>query len=285
MRSLTLRSPAKLNLFLKVIRKRPDGYHDLETLFERINLCDTISLKLHKKDEIRVSCPGVTLPKGNGNLAYRAADFLKKKYKITEGIEIILNKKIPVAAGLGGGSSNAATVLKGLDQLWDLSLTESDLMSIGRVLGSDVPFFINDVKWAIGTEKGDVLKPICFRLKLWHILVVPRIKMYSREVFTRLNLQLTKADDDVNILSRALYNKDINKVSKALCNDLEPSILGISPKLLKVKTAVAKATQLGVSFSGSGPALFGIMKSRKEAQAAYEKLSKVYSRVFVVATF
>ena len=127
MRSLTLRSPAKLNLFLKVINKRPDGYHNIRTLYERIGLCDTVHLALNKTGVIRIFSKTPGLPKGKANLAYQSAYLLKKRYHLNLGVDIKITKKIPIAAGLGGGSSNAATVLMGLNQLWRLSLSTMEI--------------------------------------------------------------------------------------------------------------------------------------------------------------
>src|SRR3989338_5787466 len=140
MKTLLLRSPAKLNLFLKVNRKRPDGYHDLTTLFERIDLCDDIRLAVNTAGRIRIFCRQPQVPKDSRNLAYRAARLLKDEFSLKEGVDITITKRIPVAAGLGGGSSNAATVLLGLNKLWGLSLPLWKLSSYGKKIGSDVPF-------------------------------------------------------------------------------------------------------------------------------------------------
>ena len=206
MRSVTLLSPAKLNLFLRVIKKRPDGYHTIVTLFERINLCDSIRLTPIPKNSVRIICEHPHVPRGRKNLACQAAELLRQQYHIKTGVEIHIQKNIPVAAGLAGGSSNAATALRGLNQMWGLNLPRRKLMAYGRQLGSDVPFFLQDCSWALGTGRGDLIRPLNVPSKLWHILVIPRVKMYSREVFTRFNLQLTKTRDDVNILILSLIH-------------------------------------------------------------------------------
>lgn len=284
MRSLTLRSPAKVNLYLQVLGKRPDGYHNLKTIFERIDLCDEIRLTPNLDGAIRISCSHPQVPLGPKNLVYRIAALLKKEHKISAGVNIHITKHIPVAAGLAGGSSNAATVLLGLNRLWNLSLNRKKLWEYGQAIGSDVPFFLYDTSWALGEGRGDKITPLSLKAKLWHILIVPRVKMYSREVFTRLNLQLTKKWDDVNILIRSLTKNDIKMTEKLLFNDLESSILEICPRLLTVKERLTQNLNRKVIFSGSGPAVYGLTASKQEAQHVKRILEKRYSQVFVVRT-
>ncbi len=285
MKVVTLRSPAKLNLYLKVLRKRPDGYHDLETLFERIDLFDDLTFKPNRLGDIRIHCRHRHVPCGPKNLIYQVALLLKRKFQVKEGVDVTIDKRIPVAAGLAGGSSNAATTLKGLNDLWQLKLSRADLIALAKEVGSDVPFFLHDCSWGLGCSRGDDIQKIKLRTKLWHILVVPSIKMYSREVFARLNLQLTKPGDDVNILIRYLKDKNINRVKTLLCNDLENSILEIRSSLGKIMERLRAYREVeGVSFSGSGPAIFGLVQSKQQAEKLKVLLLRKYSQVFVVRT-
>jgi len=146
-------APAKVNLYLKVIRKRVDGYHDIETLFERISLCDILTFRL-KENGISLRCQGEKLPSDSNNLIYRAAFLLKSTYAVKQGIDICLQKKIPVAAGLGGGSSDAATTLLALNRIWKLNLSLEKLLKHATELGSDVPFFVMQTPFAIGKGRG-----------------------------------------------------------------------------------------------------------------------------------
>lgn len=285
MKRIRLQSPAKLNLFLKVINKRPDGYHNLKTLFERINLCDTIDLQLNRSGAIRIFCPHPQVPKGPKNLVYKVAAMLRQDCQVPYGVDIRINKRIPVAAGLAGGSSNAATVLRGLNKLWNLCLSQKQLVAYGARIGSDVPFFLHNCSWAVGTGRGEHIKKLNIPSKLWHILVVPQVKMYTKEVFGRLNLKLTKQIDNVNILTRSLRKGDLNKAGTLLLNDLESSILQIRPQLLELKEKIAAFPVRGVSFSGSGPSVFGIATSQEQAQKIYSFLRSKYKQVFVVQTF
>ena len=284
MKGITLQSPAKLNLSLKIISKMPDGFHELKTLFERINLCDDIQLSPNKIQKIRVFCNHPQVPKGPKNLVYKVAQLLQNTYNINEGIDITINKRIPVAAGLGGGSSNAATVLRGLNKIWKLKLSFKELLSFGCLLGSDVPFFLHNCSWGLGVNRGDQVRAIAIRPKFWHVLVVPCVKMYSREVFTSFKLQLTKTTDNVNILIHSLKVNNIIKVQKLLENDLSGSILEVGPQLKYVRKRLSALQEQGTVFSGSGPSVFSLTQSKKEAENFKNILSKYYKRVYAVRT-
>ena len=224
------------------------------------------------------------VPTGPKNLIYKVAKLLQQEHGITQGVDFKINKRIPVAAGLAGGSSNAATALMGLNKLWKIGLKQSKLLQYGSQIGSDVPFFLHDCSWALGTERGDKLKRLNIEPKYWHILIVPRMKMYSGEVFTHLNLQLTNKGDDVNILIRSLKKYNILKAKEQIFNDLESSILKICPNLLNIKKRLQQNNAGGVIFSGSGPSVFGLTTSKKEAESLKTIFSRRYSKVFVVKT-
>lgn len=284
MSSLTLQSPAKLNLYLKVINKRPDGYHNLTTLFERIDLADQIRFVANATGKIRIFCRHPQVPRGPKNLVYRVARLLQDRHGIKQGVDMHITKRIPVAAGLAGGSSNAATAIKGLNKIWGLKLTRRQMVDYAAQVGSDVAFFLYESSWALGTGRGERIRTLAIPARLWHVLVVPRIKMYSREVFTRLNLELTKKDDDVSILIHYLKKNSISMVGNLLFNDLQSSILQIRPPLALVKERLQTLGVQGVSFSGSGPAVFGLVASRTEANKFRALLKKRYAQVFVVRT-
>ena len=284
MRRIILQSPSKLNLLLKVMSKRADGYHNLETIFERIDLADDIELSLNRDGIIRVFCDDPGVPTDSNNLVYKAAFLLKEEFALNEGVDIRIHKRIPVAAGLAGGSSNAATTLLGLNQLWKLDLSQRELINYAQKIGSDVPFFVHDCSWALGIGRGDQIKRLAIKTKLWHILVVPPIAMYSKKVFEALILKLTKPDDDVNILTRSLRWSDIDAISSSLRNDLETTIVKLCPNLLKVKEELRALNIKGLAFSGSGPCLFGLTRTQQEAENLRVVLKKQYTQVFVVRT-
>lgn len=284
MKTFSLRSPAKLNLALKVLRKRPDGYHNLRTIFERINLWDDLTFHARASGDIRIFCHHPQVPLGPKNLIFRAAQLLQKEFNMRQGVSVHLVKRIPVAAGLAGGSSNAAATLLGLNRLWHLNLSLEQLVEYGKRLGSDVPFFLYNCPWALGENRGDAIQPLNFSIRLWHVLVTPRFKMYTREVFGSLNLQLTKPDDNVNILLRSLKQNDLSKVAKFLSNDLESSILQLRPQLAVVMAKLRACDVLGVAFSGSGPSVFGLCRSRSHAGQISLILRRQYRQVFAVNT-
>ena len=285
MRRLSLQSPAKVNLYLKVINKRKDGFHNIVTLFERINLFDEILLTANSTGDIRIKCNHPDVPTNSKNLVYQVAEMLKNDFQVKAGVDIKIDKRIPVAAGLAGGSSNAATVLSGLNRLWLLKLDRNQLLTYARKMGSDVAFFLYDTSWALGTERGDKITPLDIPAQLWHILVVPRVKMYSRNVYGALKLQLTRRNDNVNILIRHLRKNDIFDLSHLIENDLESVIIRQAPQLLRLKEKLKSLDIHGGMVSGSGPAVFGLLPGKKEGMKFKSVLQKRFSQVYLVRTF
>lgn len=316
MPSLTLSSPAKINLYLKVIKKNSDGFHEIKTIFERIDLSDKLTFSTLQQNSIQIVCDHPHVPLGKKNLIFKVAANLKEKFGIKSGLKVNIRKNIPVAAGLAGGSSNAATTLMALNQLWNLGLSITDLIKIGRDIGSDVPFFLHQCSWGLGTDRGDRIKRINLGSKLWHVIVVPKVRMYAWKVYGGLNLQnldrnltkrspfiekdrkkqlssykllgrrkvLTKKIDNDTILIRNLRSGNILRVGQYLENDLESSIVRLNPRLLKLKKKLKSLNTQGVMISGSGPAVFGITDSQKTAQSIQDELKARYSQVFVART-
>ncbi|MBI3315097.1 MAG: 4-(cytidine 5'-diphospho)-2-C-methyl-D-erythritol kinase [Candidatus Omnitrophica bacterium] len=289
MPSITLLAPAKLNLVLDVLGKRPDGFHELRTVFERIGLCDTITLTANPHGPIRVTCDHPHVPKGPRNLAFRAARQIQQEYGVRQGVDIRIVKRIPVAAGLAGGSSNAAAVLMGVNRLWRLHLSQKRLARHAVRLGSDVAFFMYDTPFALGTGRGEKIRPLRARTKLWHVLVTPKVKMYTKEVFARLtrkakSLKLTKKRDNVNICLPYLRKGDFQGLGAVLSNDLEPSILSLRPDLVRLKKKLSDAGAAGVCFSGSGPSVFALASGRAQAESIKDGFDKRFTQVFVVPT-
>lgn len=309
MRSVRLSSPAKLNLFLKVLNKRPDGFHNIMTVFERIDLQDEICFRLNTSSAIRIHCAHPHVPRGPRNLVYRAAHMLQEDLKIKNGVDVYLKKNIPVAAGLGGGSSNAATTLQGLNRLWKLGLSHAQLLSYARRLGSDVPFFMYDCAWALGTGRGDCIQKLPISRKLWHILVVPCVKLYSGEVYQGLGLRagrqkaseglcghgvpnfpvgstkmLTKISDNATIFIHHLRQADVSQIGRWFVNDLETVVLRLSPTLGNLEQRLKSLNAQGVMVSGSGPCVFAITETQWQAKQIQAILSRRFSRTFVVRT-
>jgi len=312
---MILRSPAKVNLYLRVIRKRPDGYHNIETVFEKIALFDTISFRSlpektrgRKAGRIKISCNSPKVPTGTESLAYRAVSLLKKQYGVTKGVEIKIFKKIPIASGLGGGSSNAATILSGLNKMWKLSLGPAELSRIGRSLGADVPFFLNRSSFAVAKERGDRITPIGWKkARFWHLLIYSPITLFSRDIYriyskkfiSGLSPQgkktsltgLTKKGQINTILSPVPGPKAPGDIAGFIFNDLEKVILEKEPVVGKIKNAFKKIG-IGTSLvSGSGPSVFALFENRKEAVKAKAELVERFPfvkkkgwQIFIVPT-
>jgi 4-diphosphocytidyl-2-C-methyl-D-erythritol kinase len=285
MSSFTLYSPAKLNLYLKILNKRPDGFHDIKTIFERINLADELTFRSVSSERIIIRSHSKDIPLGSKNLIYKAANLLKNQLGVKQGVEIDVKKRIPVAAGMAGGSTNCATALLGLNRLWKLQLSRQELVHFARQLGSDVAFFLYDSSWALGTSRGDEIKPLSLPAKLWHVIVVPRLRLYSADVYGALNLSLTKKKDNASILLQNLKINNLIGIGRNLHNDLEQPIFRLCPKLQDLKARLKVFQTAGVMVSGSGPAVFGIVETEKEAKHIQAILAKRFSQVFVVKTF
>jgi len=268
---LFLHSYAKLNLYLEVLDKRSDQYHNINTLFERIDLCDKIILKSHPPKKIKVVCNAPGIPKDSSkNIAYRSARLLQRSLNVDKGAYIKIIKRIPPAAGLGGGSSNAAAVLIGLNKLWRLNLSQKRLLAFAKEMGCDVPFFIYNTSFAKARSRGDIIKPLkaLNKIKLWHILAVPRNKVSTARIYKewdRLRIKLTKPKYNVKILNLALRKKDLVLLGKVLFNSLEQVSAKLYPRIRYIRLKLMRLGLKSILMSGSGPAVFGIVSSKKEA--------------------
>ncbi|MEI8011275.1 MAG: 4-(cytidine 5'-diphospho)-2-C-methyl-D-erythritol kinase [Candidatus Omnitrophota bacterium] len=285
---LKVRSYAKLNLFLKVTGRRPDGFHELVTLFERIDLYDNLTFVPAPPGKIIITCDDRRVPCDARNLVYRVAVRLMEGEKVWRGARIHIAKRIPVAAGLAGGSSNAAAAITGLDRLWGLKLSLVKRLAYARAIGSDVAFFLYDTPFALGTGRGDIIKPLAVKAQLWHVLVVPRAPVLTKDVyglFGKTAARLTKPDANVSMIVRSLKQQDPGGVGRALVNDLEAPILALKPQLAQLKARLIRQMPLGVSFSGSGPTVFAVTASPEEALRIKNVFSRSYRQVFAARTF
>jgi 4-diphosphocytidyl-2-C-methyl-D-erythritol kinase len=267
-KKLQLKAPAKVNYRLDVLGKRADGYHELRMIMQRVDLCDDIEIALSERAGIRVACGRVGVPDGPGNIAWRAADALVKLSGREVGIDISITKKIPVAAGLGGGSSDAATVLMGVNELLELGLSDERLMEIGVKLGADVPFFIFK-KPALAEGIGDQLSALDKVPELWIVLVNPGIHVSTAWVYQ--NLQLTRKEE-VAIVSRSYSSLD--EVCAVLSNDLEPVTFGRFPAVRELKEQMITAGARGSLMSGSGSTVFGLFADESSARRAADEIAK-----------
>ncbi len=273
-------SPAKLNLYLEVLNKRSDGYHNIYTIFEKIALLDKIEIKSRPDNIIKIISDSPDIPKDKNNIVDRAALFLKKDFNISDGVNIKIKKNIPVGAGLGGGSANGAAVLIALDKFWKLNLSISGLLKYAARLGSDVAFFLYKESFAIGSGRGERIKPIkAAGKKFWHIVVVPRVKALTKDVYRELGLDNIRRKFSIN-------SKEVRNLDFPFFNRLEEVTFKKFPQVKKIKDNLEKLGARNVLMSGSGSSVFGIVGSRKEGleKAEFFKGNKNL-RVFVVRTY
>lgn len=264
-------SPAKINLFLQVLGKRSDGYHDLMSLMCCIGLYDTVSLTFGVKN-IVVSCHHPGVPEDDKNLAFGAAHLFLKTLNKNEGVNIVIQKQIPVAAGLGGGSSNAAAVFLGLNRYYGYPFSTEELMSMGLSIGADVPFFIFQ-KPAIATGIGEKLEAYQNLKNLKILLVFPDISVSTADVYKKLNLGLTKCEKK---LKSFLLNKQRFDPRYHLCNDLEAVTASTYPVIKTVKEALLSHGALGALMTGSGPTIFGLFSDSNAALKASQALFRIH---------
>ncbi len=261
-------SPAKINLILNVLRKRKDGYHDIATLMQRISLYDEAKFSL-KGETIAVRCPGSSLPENEENIVYSAAEAFFSYVSYSSGVEITINKRIPIAAGLGGGSSNAATTIVTLNDMIGSNCSQKELMKIGTKIGADVPFFIfGKTAWAFGI--GDSLQIAEDIPLMWFVLVNPGFEVSTKKVYEELKLGLTK---EIIKYSIPRFTK-VSQVSEKLFNDLETVTLEYHPVLSEIKGLLMEYGALGSLMSGSGPTVFGVFTGERNALNAAAELKK-----------
>ncbi len=273
---MILSSYAKVNLYLEVLNKRKDSYHNIRTIFERIDLCDKIILKPRQDKKISLTHNSPDLPCDiSQNLAYKSAKILQEE--LNKGADIRILKRITVGSGLGGGSSNAAAVLLGLNKLWKLNLRQNRLAAFAGKIGCDVPFFIYNCPFALAEARGDKIKPLkaLGKLRLWHILVVPKLKVSTPVIYKgwdklsaaglRGKARLTIPGYNAKILTSALRKNNPELTAKALFNNLEQVTLKIYPAVRRLKEKLISLGLKSILMSGSGPAVFALVSSRKEA--------------------
>jgi len=265
---MKIHSPAKINLFLHITGKRPDGYHDIHSLMACVSLHDTLTLDFNVP-EITVSCTHPDVPENETNIAYRAARCFFDALSSPGGVAISIDKQIPVAAGLGGGSSNAACILTGMNAYYGLPFSYNDLASMGKTLGADVPFFIFQ-KPAIATGIGEKLDFYKWIQPYPILLVHPDIRVSTEEVYKNLNFELTNCKQK---LKSFVLNTKFDPLCH-LCNDLETVTVSWHPEIEDIKNKLLNEGALGALMSGSGPTVLGIFSKPDLAKKAYDILSR-----------
>ena len=277
MSGLTLRTPAKINLCLSVLGKRPDGYHDVEMLMQAVGLYDVVTVSL-AGEGITVQCDDNAVPGGEGNIAYKAAALMQALSGRNTGIRVEIKKSIPVAAGLGGGSSDAAAVLAACNRLMGLGLNRERLAEAGAKLGMDVPFFFYGPT-ALALGRGEILERIRPLDRFWVLLANPGFETSTAWVYKNVNLGLTKKVDCNNIA-----RLKIGQMALALHNDLETVVREAHPVIGGIEKSLLAQGALGAMMSGSGPTVFGIFDGEAACREAARSLVSTGWRLYPAET-
>lgn len=280
MESIVIDSPAKINLSLDVIGKREDGYHLLEMIMQTISLYDKV--KISKSSEMMVTCSAQGVPCDKSNIAYRAAELMKSRFNIGDNFKIEIEKNIPVAAGLAGGSTNGAAVIKGINELYSLNLSKDDMMEIGLKLGADVPFFFEGgtcLAEGIG-ERLTKLSDISCSL----VVAKPPIFVSTKYVYQNLKLDEIVVHPNTKRLIEYIKENNIRYLADSMVNVLESVTIKEYPVIQEIKNIMLEFGALGSMMSGSGPSVFGIFEDIKDAQKCHNRLRDYIKEVYVVNT-
>lgn len=269
MNSITVKAYAKINLGLDVLRKRPDGYHDVQMIMQTVNLFDTITIKKTKFQSITMSSNLYYLPTDQRNLVYKAVQLFCEHYPIRSGLNIALNKRIPVAAGLAGGSSDAAATLMGLNQLYGTNLSLDELMELGLMLGADVPYCLL-MGTALSEGIGEQLKPLDSMPDCKILLVKPDISVSTKYVYENLILNDDTSHPDISSMLKALKENNLYKLTPLMENVLETVTIKEYPIINEIKEIIKSKHALTALMSGSGPTVFGIFDDLHKAENAYK---------------
>ena len=286
MRELNLKARAKINLGLDVIGKRPDGYHTLRMIMQTVDVYDRIMLTRTKAPGIRMAVNVSGLPAGEGNLAYRAAKLLMDAFPREEGVYIDLYKTIPVAAGLAGGSSDAAAVLVGMNRLLHLGLSKQDLMTMGLSLGADVPYCIlrgTALAEGVGEELTRLEAPPACKV----LLAKPSAHVSTKYVYSKLKLDEIRVHPDIDGQVLALKEARLEGLCERMGNVLEQVTIPAFPVIQTLKETMLSYGALGSLMSGSGPTVFGLFREEKDAQKAADAIRSrsLAEHVFVTGFF
>ncbi len=284
MKELHLNAYAKVNLALNVLEKRDDGYHEVETVLHTVVLHDLITLR-ESGDGIRVMTDGEALPSDATNLVYRVAALLQEQYSVQRPVEIEVRKHIPIAAGLGGGSADAAMTLMGLAQMWKLRLDARELHTLAARLGSDVPFFLGGGA-AVARGRGERVTPLPPLPPTWVVLARPRVPVLTEWAYRHFQPAGITKRPDIPMLVEAIRRRDVPAVGRLLCNVFEEFIAARHPIVAELKARILRGEAYGAGMSGTGPTVFGLMANEAAARRVVEDLKTVEGLdVFLTRTF
>ena len=282
MNHIQLKCRAKINLSIDVLGKRTDGYHLVEMIMQTINLFDIIKIFSLEEDKIIIESNSNDIPLDSSNIVYKAVDLIKQKFNIKKGAKIYIEKNIPIAAGMAGGSSNAAAILIGLNKLWGLNLDQNELKDLGLQLGADVPFCIEGGS-SLAENIGEKLKKIDGLSQDAFILVCkPELFVSTKEIYEAIDSKIIDKRPDNKLLIKLLKENNIRLLSKKMYNVLEEVTKEKYPVIKEIEKIMMDNNALGSMMSGSGPTVFGIYEIREDAEKCKEILLEKFKQVYVV---
>ena len=273
MKEIAVKALAKINLGLDVVRKREDGYHEVKMVMQTIHLFDRLEMKKTQADEITITTNLTFLPTNENNLVYKAAKLLKDEFSIKDGIHVKLHKHIPVAAGMAGGSTDAAAVLYGMNSMFELGLSKGELMQRGVKIGADVPYCIMRGT-ALAEGIGEKLTALPPMVKCPVLIAKPQISVSTKFVYENLKLNEGIVHPDINTLVSDIEAKDLPKIAADMGNILETVTIPNYPVIAQIKDLMKEQGALNAMMSGSGPTVFGLFDTEETAVRAYEKMRK-----------
>lgn len=282
MKQIRLKAMAKINLGLDVVRRREDGYHEVRMIMQTVNLYDKLVITVNEEPGIRLTTNLGFLPVNEDNLIYKAARLLMDEYDIKKGVDIQLQKFIPVAAGMAGGSTDAAATLIGMNRLFHLNLSKQQLMDYGVKLGADVPYCIAGGT-ALSEGIGEILTPLPDVPKGYVLVAKPGINVSTRFVYTNLKLNEVTEHPDIDAQIAAIKEQDFRKMAGFMGNVLETVTIPAHPIIQEIKDFMMTEGAVNAMMSGSGPTVFGLFEDKQLAEKACEKLreSRLAKMVFL----
>jgi len=281
MKELCLKAYGKINLGLDVIRKRPDGYHDLDMIMQMVDIYDDVVIKTTgKKGEIIVETDAMILPNDEGNLAYKAAKLLMDEFDVDEGVSIYINKVIPIAGGMAGGSSDCATTLKGINEIFELGLSERELMDRGVTLGADVPYCVMGGT-AIARGIGDVLTKLPAPPQCHVVIAKPGVSVSTAYVYGKIRPDSIEKRPDIEGLITAIKNQDLYSMANLIYNVMEEVTVEDYPIITQIKEIMIQKGALNSIMSGSGPTVFGLFDDIQKANSAMKELENLTEQLYL----
>lgn len=273
MDTISLKALAKINLGLDVVRRREDGYHEVRMVMQTIHLYDRLEMEKTATQGIELSTNLSYLPVNENNLVYRAGKLLMDEFGITEGIKVYLNKRIPIAAGMAGGSTDAAAMLYGMNELFELGLSREQLMERGVRIGADVPYCLMRGT-ALAEGIGEILTPLAPMVKCPVLIAKPAISVSTSFVYQNLKLDADTKHPDIDRLIRDIRKQDLGAIAGDMGNVLESVTIPNYPVIAQIKEQMMDSGAINAMMSGSGPTVFGLFEEEETAQAAYQKMKE-----------